>query len=96
MRVKPGKLNDLIQTARSYDRLDIDGFINTFVYQMDSDPNEIHLAVIFESREAYMKNANDSGQDARYREMLAMLESEPEWHDGEVISGLSVEMSAAR
>jgi hypothetical protein len=52
---------------------------------MDSDPNEYYLVAVFDSKESYFANANSPEQDARYRKMLDLLTSEPEWHDGEVV-----------
>ncbi len=56
-----------------------------FVYQMDQNSRELFLAVIFESREAYIKNANSPEQHERFMKVFALLEGEPEWHDGEII-----------
>jgi hypothetical protein len=55
---------------------------------MDIDANEYYVAVIFASKEAYRANAESSEQDARYRQLLSLLEREPTWHDGEVICAL--------
>ena len=56
------------------------------VYQMDADPGELFLVAIFESRQAYWDNAQSPEQDRRYLELRALLDSDPEWHDGEIIS----------
>jgi heme-degrading monooxygenase HmoA len=63
----------------------IPGYVGAVVYKMDDNPNEIYLAVVFDSKEAYVKNADSPEQDARYREFREMLEADPEWHDGEVV-----------
>ena len=55
------------------------------LYRMDQDPNEIYMAVTFADRETYHANAQSPEQDARYRKLLALLDGEPEWHDGEVL-----------
>jgi hypothetical protein len=52
---------------------------------MDADPDEYILAVAFESREAYAANAASPEQDARYQELRALLEADPEWNDGEIV-----------
>jgi hypothetical protein len=85
MRVKPGMLDQLKALTTNEDALRIPGHINTLVYQMDKDPNELILAVVFQSKEAYMKNADSPEQDARYQELVQLLEGPPEWNDGEVI-----------
>src|SRR5947209_19227873 len=60
------------------------GFVASYAYRMDADPNEYYLAVVFSSKEAYWANAQSPEQDARYRQWLPLLEGEPEWHDGEI------------
>ena len=50
------------------------------------DPGELFLVAIFESRQAYWANAQSPEQDRRYLELRALLDSDPEWHDGEIIS----------
>jgi hypothetical protein len=42
--------------------------------------------VAFESKEAYQKNAASPEQNARYEEYRALLDADPEWHDGEIIA----------
>ena len=60
------------------------GFVAAYAYQMDTDPEEFYIAVIFESREAYVANAESLEQNARFLEMMQLLDAEPEWHDGEI------------
>jgi heme-degrading monooxygenase HmoA len=86
MRMKAGAEERLMALMREYDTLNVPGYRATFVYRMDSDPREVYLAVLFDSKEAYDRNAGSPEQDGRYQEMLALLEGEPEWHDGVVQS----------
>lgn len=60
------------------------GWRSTAVYRSDGDPNEVWLAVVFDSKEAYHANAQSPEQARRYERMRALLETDPEWHDGEV------------
>jgi len=86
MRVKPGMADRLQEMTRAEEsRLADAGFVATHIYQMDRDPNEYYMAVIFESREAYVRNADSPDQDVSYRSMLEFLDGEPEWHDGEIV-----------
>ena len=62
-----------------------EGSVALLVYQSVNDPREIWLAVAFESREAYFKNANSPEQSARFEKMQQLVEGPPEWHDGNVI-----------
>jgi len=50
-----------------------------------SPPSTMFVAIVFESREAYVANAQSPQMDARYHELLALLEEPPEWHDGQII-----------
>ena len=87
LRIKPGAETQFRQDLSDFESLKVPGFISTHVYRMDADPNEYFMAVAFTDKEAYRANAESPEQDARYRKMVASLESEPEWHDGEVIWG---------
>ena len=58
------------------------GYLDEWV--MKTDDGRIIVAVRFESKEKYLKLADDPRQDEWYRtEMMPMLDGEPEWIDGE-------------
>ena len=82
---KPGMESKLQDLMKEYESLDIPGFISTYIYRTDENPNEYFLTVVWKDRDSYFANANSPEQDARYRKMLDYLAGEPEWHDGEVI-----------
>ncbi len=86
MRLKAGMEAKLKEDMARYERLKIPGFVSTMVYRMDTDPNELYMAVAFKDRESYVANARDPKQDERFRRMRAMLAADPEWHDGEIIA----------
>lgn len=85
MRAKPGAESQLAEQMRIFEAAHIAGAVGSYIYRMDSDPNEYWLAVIFTSKESYVANANAPEQDARYRQLLAFLDGPPEWHDGEIV-----------
>jgi quinol monooxygenase YgiN len=85
MRAKPGTGEQLVALAAEYDKLEIDGFVATYVYRLDDNENDYYMAVLFEDRESYRRNAEDPEQDKRYRRMRELLEADPKWHDGEVV-----------
>lgn len=85
LRVKPGAEGQLIEFTRDESAIKIPGLVAQYVYRMDNDPDEYYLVVLFESRSAYTANADSPEQDARYRQFRALLASDPEWHDGEII-----------
>ena len=84
-RIKPGREQELLDDLKSYESLGVPGYLETVCYRMDGASNEYYMAVVFESKDAYLKNADDPAQDARYRQFLEFLEGEPEWHDGEIV-----------
>ncbi len=61
------------------------GQIARYIYQMDNNPNEFYLVAMFESREAYQANATSPEQHERFMRLRALMESDPEWHDGEIV-----------
>ncbi len=85
MRVKGGMLEELRKMTEAEDMMDVPGYVATLVYQMDEDPDELYMAVVFDSKESYTANANSPEQDARYQDFIRLLEGVPEWHDGTII-----------
>ncbi|MFZ1755826.1 MAG: antibiotic biosynthesis monooxygenase [Caldilineaceae bacterium] len=83
INIHPNKLDELQELAQRMDAAP--GHLVRYVYRMDANPSELWLIAIFESREAYWKNADSPEQHQRYLELRALLSSDPEWHDGEII-----------
>ena len=84
MRVKSGAEERLNALMREYEDLRVPGYRATYVYRMDADPRDVYVAVVFDSKATYEANAESPEQDARYQDMLTLLEGTPEWHDGEI------------
>ena len=81
-RVKPGMEKQLFALqAAAKDP----GEVASYVYRMDADPSIFYVVAIFESKEAYVANAERTETDARYQNMRAYFDGEPEWHDGEIV-----------
>jgi heme-degrading monooxygenase HmoA len=57
----------------------------TMVFQMDADRNEIWMVAMAESEKAYRALSESPEMHEAYMERRQWFESEPEWHDGEVI-----------
>jgi heme-degrading monooxygenase HmoA len=85
MKVKPGAEERLRQFSREVEAIEIPGFVFQHIYRMDADPNEFILVAAFESKDAYVANANSPEQAARYQQYRELLATEPEWHDGEIV-----------
>src|SRR6266536_4026492 len=78
-------LIDLMERWNRERRPKVDGFVAAHVYRSEKRPGEYVNTVVFRDREAYTKNADDPEQGVWYRDLRAVLESDPEWEDGEVI-----------
>jgi antibiotic biosynthesis monooxygenase (ABM) superfamily enzyme len=89
LRVKEGAEADLQRLNEEFKTLNVPGYIGEYVYRMDADPRECYLVVLFADRESYRKNAESADQNQRYEQFRALLESDPEWHDGEIISAMT-------
>jgi quinol monooxygenase YgiN len=88
LKIKPGALPQLQALGAellSGTRLRENGHIATYMYQGTDDPNEIWMVVMFESKEAYQKNADSPEQNEQFMQMSQFFAAPPEWHDGEVI-----------
>jgi quinol monooxygenase YgiN len=85
MRIKPGQAEAAQAFMQQSESRPVPGAVAVYVYQMDADPNEFYMAVVFESKAAYVANANSPEQDAEYRQTLTFLDGPPEWHDGEIV-----------
>ena len=87
LRVTPGKQDELRRFGKEgADNLPALAF--EYVMQSDADPNEMWLVVGFESRDAYKTNADSPEQHERYVQFRALLDADPEWHDGEFVDAL--------
>jgi len=84
-RLKPGHEKQFMEEMGSFEGNPPAGWVYHTVFRSTNDPNELWLSVVFESEEAYRKNAGSPQMDKEYRRMLEHLQDEPEWHDGHVI-----------
>jgi quinol monooxygenase YgiN len=84
MKVKPGKLDELVALMNE-DPREVDGSVGYFLYRLEGKEDELILAVVFRDKESYFANADDPAQDESYRKMVALLEGPPTWEDGEIV-----------
>ena len=83
MKVKRENLEALREAMNEVERRPGDGYVATHILVPDEWHEEVLVAVFFEDRKAYLKNANDPKMDEDYRRFRAFLEADPEWTDGE-------------
>jgi heme-degrading monooxygenase HmoA len=82
---KEGKEGELEELAAEVMKTRAPGSQAVYMYRADSDPREYWIAGVWESREAYASNSATPEQNARFERLRALLEADPEWHDGEII-----------
>ena len=95
LRLKYGAEAELERLTAEFSTFNVPGYMGEYVYRMDADPRECYLAVLFESKDAYWANAQDPAQHQRYEQLRALLEADPEWHDGEIIHQSTRAMAAS-
>ena len=101
MRALPGRRAELIEYVGRYRKPDwepskshvpvaqLSGMIVNYMYELDRDSQEAIMLAVFDNRAAYERNAASPEQHERYLGYRALLESDPEWHDGEITPFLS-------
>jgi hypothetical protein len=60
-----------------------DGFVHSMLFFEETGMGG-WLVAVFRDKESYERNADSPEQDHRYQEWRALLETDPEWHDGHV------------
>jgi quinol monooxygenase YgiN len=82
MRIKPENRDKFKAVMRDQDR-QVKGYVGSYVLA-ENDSDNMWLLAIFEDRATYDANADDPAQHEQYERYRALLEEEPEWHDGEI------------
>jgi heme-degrading monooxygenase HmoA len=85
LRAKPGAQAEIAALARDLQGVKISGMVADYLYHLDNAADEYYLVAVFETKAAYVANANSPEQDAQYRRLRALLVADPEWHDGEIL-----------
>ncbi len=85
LRLKPGTEQQLGELFKEFDGLGIAGFVRNTIYRLDAGSNEYMMAVAFETKEAYVANAESPQQDEIFQKLRALLEADPDWNDGEIV-----------
>jgi quinol monooxygenase YgiN len=85
LQVRPGMEEAFPAEAKRQEERQPAGAVASYVYQMDRSSSEFFLVVMFESKAAYVANAQDPRQHEGYQRLMGVLAAEPEWNDGEII-----------
>lgn len=83
MKVKRENLDALRKTMDATQARTVPGFRSVHVLVPDEWNDEVLLAVFFDDKASYTKNADDPAQHEDYLKYRALLEADPEWTDGE-------------
>lgn len=88
LKVKPGKLDDLliVWKEQSEKMATVDGAEHAYLYQMDADATSLMMAVVFRDKDSYFANAEKPDTDQWYRRFRECLDADPEWNDGTIIA----------
>lgn len=76
------RLEELMR-RQDYQGLDVEGYVTSYLMFPEMRDDEVWLVAVFRDRDSYTKNADSPEQDARYQEFRALLESDPDWVDGD-------------
>ncbi len=84
INVKSGHENDLLE---SMGEMNQEGILAWFLMRPDDKNADLVGEAVFESKEAYISNANSPEQHEAFVKMMEYLVVEPTWTDGEYIAG---------
>jgi len=84
-RIKDGMQGELELLLDELTKEPAPGSRGVTVYRADADPHEYWVCGVWESREKYTANSATPEQDARFQRLRALMDGDPEWHDGEIV-----------
>lgn len=85
----PGQVDHFMKLVQEWQNDiagNVDGAIASYTYKLDDEPDTLILTAVFRDKESYFANANDPAQDVWFQKIRALMVSEPEWQDGEIIN----------
>jgi len=80
-RVKPENRDALRKTFERQMEAPMDGYVTGHVL-FENDSDVAWMLAVFTDRASYDRNADSPVMHERYVEYRALMEDEPEWHDG--------------
>jgi quinol monooxygenase YgiN len=81
VKVKPGQRDAFINHMKTFETNPPPGYLRTYVGRVDGNPDGVVGVVVFESEEAYKKNAASPEMHKRFEEYMRFLAAEPQWTD---------------
>lgn len=83
MKIQREKVDELRAVMTELQGRTAEGFRATHVLIPDDGRDEIIMAVFFDDKASYMKNADDPKMHEDFMKYRALLDADPEWTDGE-------------
>ena len=83
--VKAGMEEQLLEALRQVGDLHLPGSVAAYCYRPDASVQDYYIAVVFTDKESYFAHARHPEVVYIDERLMKLLESEPEWYDGEVI-----------
>jgi len=87
IRPKAGKEQDIFRMMEEWDRdrrPNVKGAVAGYMFKLDN--GGLMGVAVFQSKEDYRANAESPEQSAFYQRWRELMESDPEWNDGEIVS----------
>lgn len=91
MKPLPGQEANIAAHYRRWERERrpaVGGAVGGYLFRPKAGAGELIGVAVFDSEDSYLKNADDPKQDEWYRDLRQMLESDPEWSDGDILVAL--------
>ena len=82
-RVKPENRAALQAVFERQTERDVAGYVAAYTL-FENDSDTAWLFAIFTDKASYEKNADDPAQHEQFVAYRALMEEDPEWHDGEI------------
>lgn len=86
MRIQRERIGELRALMDEIGRREIPGLRSSHMLVPDDGRDEVLLAVFFDDRVSYERNADDPAMHEGYLRYRALLDADPEWTDGEWVS----------
>jgi quinol monooxygenase YgiN len=83
MKVKQENVQKLRDLMSEVEQREVPGYRASHILVPDKWNDEILMAVFFDDKASYDKNADDPAMHEDYLRYRALLEADPEWTDGE-------------
>lgn len=87
MRPKPGQAAAVEEQMHRWERERkpvVAGVAASYLFKLRDHPGELIGVAVFDSEAHYRANAEDPAQDRWYRDLRSLLETDPEWYDGDI------------